>query len=391
MAARYSVIVRDTAGVIIAQLTAWRRLEYRAVINAPSNYSLALNDTPPPLVGIPPGQTAVADLFVTDCQIEVWRQDVAAVPPIPRYCDFYAFHRTPVRSVDGNGLGVFTSYGSGLTDLLARRGIWQYAGSPEADKAGPGETVMKEYVIENAGSAATSPPRVQASGVTLGLTVEADAAAGATWEGSRAWKGLLETVQEIGQATALDFGVVKSGAATFEFQARPIWGADRSVAGLNPATGLNAAGNAPVIFSLGFGNMATPTHSVNRTAEVNAVLALGQGLEADRATVEVTDPAAIAVSPWNRREAVRNANTEADIPGLTSVAEAALAELKARESFSFAVLESNSCRYGRDYALGDRITARYGTAQDDFQIVGVTVTVEGAQEIISVDVANIHD
>lgn len=393
MATRYELLVRDHAGTIVARFPAWRRLEYTLRLNAVDGTVLVLDDTPPPLIAT---QSTVATLFCptaepVDRQIEVWRWDVAATPPIARYCDCYAFHRTQVRQADSNGLGIFTSYGAGLNDLLARRGIWQYAGSAEADKSGAGETVIKAYVDENAGPGATSPPRVGASGVTTGLTIEADAAAGATWEGSRAWKGLLETVQEIANATALDFGVVKSGDAAFEFQVRPIWGDDRSTTGLVPATGLNAAGNAPVIFALGFANMAIPTYSLNRTNEVNTVLVLGQGQESDRTVQQVTEAASITASPWNRREASRNANQESTTAGLTAVGESLLAELTPRESLTFQVLQTNACRYGREYFLGDLITARYGEIERTLQITEVRVVVEGLTEQIDVTVTDIHE
>lgn len=412
MAARYYVRVLDWSGGVVAFLTTWRRLSYTKRVNAPDSYVLKMDDSDiadsssgggtfgsgtfgsgvfgNPGGGATSGRPSV--FFVTDALIEVWREDRAAVPPIVRYKDLDAFHRTGVEQALSSGLETFTSYGAGMTDLLARRGILYPAQSAGAMKAGPGETVMKSFVEENAGPSATVGLGRMADGVTAGLTVEADAGAGSAWEGSRQHKALLETCQEIAEATLVDFGVLRSNPPDplgFAFRAKAYpWGADRTTVGLNPATGRNAAGNVPVVFAVGFANMGAPVYALNRGSEVNAVIVLGQGLEAMRADEERTNPAAIAASPWNRREAVRNANQEAAAAGLQSVGDAALIELQAHESFSFSVLQTNACRYGRDYFVGDTVTARYHGVERHYQIRSVTVVAEGGSEQIAVTAAN---
>lgn len=379
MSVRYQLVVKDTAGVQVALITNFRFLSYSLKINAPHDHQLDLAASSP-----------AVPYLVTDAQIEVWRSDLAAVPPIPWTLDYEGFHRTLVDQTSDRGMRTVASYGRGYLDLIDRREVWYPAGSAGSDKSGPGETVMKAFVEENAGASATAPPRV-ADGVTSGLTVQIDGGAGSSWEGARSWQNLLDVCQSIADATLVDFAVVGTGPGTFEFQAQafPI-GKDRSVAGLDPATGLNAAGYAPVIFALERGNMATPVYSMNRTAERNAILALGQGLEADRQTVERTDPVAIAASPWNRRESSRNANQETTTAGLEAVGDAALMELAARESFSFSVIQTAATAYGQAYACGDIVVARYGSVQRAFQIVGVTVTVDAQMgQQISVTVKNV--
>jgi hypothetical protein len=194
-------------------------------------------------------------------------------------------------------------------------------------------------------------------------------------------------VQEIAHATLVDFKVVGTGAATFEFQAKAYpWGTDRSTLGLDPATGLNAAGNPPIVFALGFGNMGSAMYARNRTQEANAVIMLGQGLEADREIVEREDAAAIAVSPWNRREITRNANQENTTAGLNAAGDALLFDLQSQETFAFTVLQSAAVKYGRDYTVGDVVEARFKTIQRRYQIIGVTVSVEQGRETISLEV-----
>ena len=380
MPPRYQVRIKNTAGVQTALLTEWKRLEYTLRVNAPHSHVLLLGKA----------QNVVAAEFVLDAQVEVWRSDLAI--GLTPYLDYEGFHRTPVEQTTASGDVLFTSYGQGYMDLLARRAILYPAGSAYVAKSGPGETVVKSYVDENAGPAATDPPRL-ADGVTAGLSIAADTAGGTAWEGSRAWRNLLEVCQEIADAARVDCSVVGTGPATFVFDAVP-WpiGEDRSTVGLDPTTGLNTAGNAPVVFAVGFGNMAEPVYSLNRTNEVNVVAALGQGLESAREVAIVSDAPAVAASPWNRREATRNANTEAETAGLEAAAEAVLHDLKAASSFSFRVMQTAASRYGRDYRCGDVVTARYsspsGSVERHYQITAVTVVVAEGHEDITVEVTN---
>ncbi len=393
MAARYQIRLKDQAGAVVAILTNWRTLTYTRRVNGVDQHSLEID-----------GDLPVVDLFDLDGQVEVWRSDVAAgggafpymfpfvlgepFAPIDWYLDYEGFHRTPIQFHVG-GLSGFTSVGVGYDHLLARRAILYRVKSAGAAKSGAGETVMKAYVDENAGPGATAPPRLFA-GIFPDLAIEADGGAGATWEGDRGLRALLDVLKEIADATTVDFGVVGAGAATFEFQAkaRP-WGKDRTTVGLDPLTGLNAAGNAPVIFSLEFGNMEDPSFAVVRTEEITAAIVLGQGGEGNRVIEERTS-AATADSPWNRIEGVANASQEAAAAGLDAVGDAVLDRLQAKESFQFGFMQIPSTLYGREYFLGDTVTARYKTREANVQIVAVNVTVaQGQGETIGVELANV--
>jgi len=277
----------------------------------------------------------------------------------------------------------------GYNDLLARRGIWYNSSSAYTDKSAAGETVMKEYTDENAGPSATSGPRLLESGVTTGLSIEADAAAGATWSGAKAFENLLSTQQEISNSVSLDFGIVGIGAALFEFQVRAIWGNDRSTVGLVHATGLNGAGNPPVVFALEYGNMINPVYRKSRTEESNAVISMGQGLAGNRLLTLRTDAAAIAESPWNLRESSRGASDEYTTAQQQSGGDAYLIENQAKETFEFQIVQTPGSLYGREYFFGDLVTARYKTIEKNKKIVGVKITVEGPDETIDVELSDV--
>ncbi len=376
MATRYQIRLLDQAGVQVSLLTEWRTLEYTKRVNRVGSYTLTLD-----------GDLGVVDDFVLDGYVEILRRDIDADPSFGWSLDFEALQRTQQRATASNGLSTFLSSGPGYNDLIARRRILFQAATSGADKSGAGETVMKSYVNQNAGPGAISPPREQA-GVTLGFTIQSDGAAGATWEGSRPFRPLLDVLREIADATTVDFQVVGTGPATFEFQAqaKPI-GIDRTNVGIDPVSGLNAAGNAPVIFSLDLGNMQTPSYSIVRGAEVTAVIVLGQGVEGSREVVQRTS-AAITDSPLNRIESVSNANEENTTAGLNSVGDALLDKLQAKEDFDFQTLQIPGLLYGRDYFFGDLVTARYKTIERQKQIIGVTINVTEGVETITIELGD---
>ncbi len=375
MATRYQVRLLDQAGVQVALLTEWRSLQYTQRVNRVGNYTLIID-----------GDAPVVDLFVVDGQIEILRRDIAASPSFGWTLDFEAFHRTEQRSTAENGLSTYRSSGRDYNDLLARRAILHRASTSGADKSGAGETVMKDYVNENAGPGAIAPRLF--NGVTPGLTIQVDGAAGSNWEGAKSFRPLIETLREIADATTVDFQVVGTGPVLFEFQAqaRPI-GIDRTNVGIDN-TGLNASGNAPVVFSLEFGNMQSPSYSLIRNPEVTAAIVLGQGVEGSREVVQRTS-ADITDSPLNRVESVRNANEESATDGLDSVGDALLEKLQARETFDFQTMQIPGLLYGRDYFLGDTVTARYKTIERQKQIIGVTVNVTEGTETITVEVGDV--
>lgn len=367
MPTRYQLRLKDITGAVVAVTDHFERLAYTKRVNTPGNYALQMGEFDPFL----------AD-FDLDYQLEVWRRNQAA--GIDWYLDFEGFHRTITHQRTQQGKAISTGYGVGYADLLRRRILAGYAGTAYTEKSDPAETVAKEFVDEQCVSAPNARPIV-------GLTVEADGGNGATVELGRAWKNLLEVLQEITLMAAQkadpgDWAVVGTGAATFEFR----WydgqlGDDRTVG--------NIAGNPPIIFSILLGNMALPVYALARTDEANAIYVGGQGEGVARALEIRIDAAGIADSPWNRREMFADARNETTAAALRDKGDRLLEENQAEESFSFDVIQTTACIYGRDYFLGDLVTAVYGTIQRDKKIVGVGVVVQENRDTISVELADV--
>lgn len=381
MAARYQIWLKDTTGARVALIDDFRRLDYTHRVDAPGSCTLTIN-----------GNDDRVDLFVPDAQVEVWRSD--AVNGIPLYLEWEGLHITERRETERDGRMAFTSYATGYLDLLARRDVAWAADSDGAHKdVANASTALYEYVYENAGAGATVAAGRRAAGVTAGLAMTGDPLVGAAWEGERSQKNLLDVLQGIAEDAGIDFDVLGTGAATFAFYLyNGQRGEDRTNTSIDKTTGLNSAGNAPIIFALNLGNMATPLYALSRDGTANRIYVLGQGHDATR-TVEVrNDTTDQIVSPWNLREASRNATMEATTDGLKAVGDGELARMAPRESFSFQVLQVPSTLYGKHYTWGDRVTGRYQDIERSKRITGVRVSVRGGSgltETISVELADV--
>lgn len=360
MQPRYQIRVRDTDGNLVAQIDDYSTINIEHTVNRGGYAAIYL-----------PQDSINVGVFEVDYLVEIWRsiQDEG----IDWYLEYIGLHRTSVYQTFENGSSLYSVYSEGLCDLLIRRIIAYYSGTAYTDKNGPAETVIKEFVKENAGSSATSPPRIQ-DGVTQNLIIEADGAAGDNWSGARAWRNLWEVISEIAQATNLFFDIEMfsdPGDDPVQFIFRTyenLRGTDRRATGLDPSTGLNAAGNAPVVFALEYGNIKTVVYSDNRGEEVNAVYALGQGEGDARIIGYQEDATAIAASPWNKREVSRNANSEKFEDDVLNTALAVLQERSRFIDFNFAIIQTSGYLYGRDYTWGDIVTGKYLDFSQDLMI-----------------------
>lgn len=383
---RYKVILKNQSGVNVAEFDSWFGLQMAQKVNVPGSYELVIS-----------GNDPRTTLFETDGQIEIWRRDI--IGGLPWYLEFEGFHREEERETLDNGQRLFRSRGVSYEDLLARRIVAYFAGSNQSRKSGPAEQIMAEFVRENCGVGAVSPPRL-ANGVIPGLTVAPTFGTGPVWEGQRTWKNVLKVVEEIALFAEIDYSV----RGTSPLGGPPSWefktffnqlGADRTTTGLDPATGLNAAGNTPIIFSVGFGNMLTPKYIFSRIQEVNALFSLGEGEGSGRDIIEVSNPSAIASSPYNRRESSRNGSNQISLSELADFGIEWLEKLQAKETFTMQVQQNKATFYGRGsldniYWLGDRVTLRYDEIERNKRITASTISVDGKQvEQIKLDFTDV--
>lgn len=367
--AQYHALLYSTAGNLVAVLTDFTRLSYTRRLNEPGSYDLTVAETSQLSVPL----SSLPSLLVEDAIVVVMRRIPDA--GIDWYQDFAGFHRDESYETASDGALTVTSRGVGTLDLLARRVVNYPAGTRQVAKRAASATAVYQYVEENAGASATTANGRYANGQTTGLTVTAPTGSYSTWDGGRHMQNVLSVIQGI----SLDAGDVEfemettagGGIVAHVFEPVPRIGTDRS---------------ATVVFSKPRGNVGSPLFSRARTASRNRVIVLGPGEEADRVVRVVNDTTAQAASPWALSEMAREATQEETISALDGVGRAALAEQQVLISYAFTPIETPSTRYGRDYFLGDTVTAVAddGTAIA-LRIVGVTVTIDGASGAESID------
>jgi hypothetical protein len=350
MQGRYQIRLFNTSGAQVAVLDHWDNLEINKNLNGLHDHVLSF-DLDDPRV----------DMFTLDSIVQVLRKYSGG----NWYEEYCGFHRTPHRTISEKGRKQFVSYGRSLVDLIRRRTIAYFATTAYTLKSGPGETVIKSYVNENAGPLATDPPR-HTDGVTTGLSIEGDLGRGTNWFGQRSYRNLLEVVQEIALATGVVFEVVYTDNATFEFTVRE-----------------KTANLTNLVFAPEMGNMAQPNYSYSRSEEGTVAIALGAGEDVSRNILVVTN-SRLGDSPWNKCEMSVDARQEDTYNGLLSAAEEELVRSSAKENFSFLTLQTPSTMYGRDYNLGDTITARFGSVQTTKLITQVKIQVREHKENIQI-------
>jgi len=378
----YKVNLRDAVGDLVAVFDDWRFLEIKHLVNDPGHCNLRID-----------GRDSRCDLFEENGIVEVLRkipgQTLSAMPASLQRDNGWAVEweglvSNVYRNTFQNGDEDFVTFCDGYLDMVRRRSVmWDSSvGASESKKVNsPAQTCIYEYVEENCGPGATVAAGREYEGTITGLTVPAWTGSGDNWNGIRAFRNVLETIQEIGNFGSIYFDIIGQGGAAWQFETYTGGqrGQDRTTTGLG-ADGLNGAGNSPVIFSIKSDNVAQVSYKLVRRASANVVAALGKGQYAARA-VEVRDNAD-AIDPFRvgQREVCRGANSQDDAAELQALGDEWLERMQPVEDFSFVPLRARSTLYGVHYWWGDRITARYKDLERDKQLMGVTIAVTGKGE-----------
>jgi len=362
----YQVVVKNKAGTQVAIIDDYRSLQFQKVVNDIGFFTIMLSANDPKCA-----------LFERDGQVEIKRK-------IPGLTDWYIEYECVILDfttmIFQNGNTQFTVVGCGYNEILKRRIIAFRKDTVRAKKNDRAETVIKEYVLENCGTAATTANGRFYAGVIPGFTVEADGANGNIWGGERSGKNLLETIQKIAQITAIDYAVVGTGAGTYEFRTYTHQlGIDRTTIGLDTTTGLNAAGNPPHIFSVNAGNIQELVFSEKTKDTSNLVYMYGQGDAALQLIEYAEDLTDIGLSPFGQRELMRGGGSQATSPELQYLANELLEELLPRNVIVFKPLDSVASLYGINFFVGDRVTINYNGTDYNKRIMSVRVNVSGGE------------
>lgn len=377
MAISYALHIKDRTGAKQATLAGntqaanrggYRMLAYRKQVNAPGMLTFQLDSDHPLL-----------DDFDLGWQVEAWRWDNVA--GIDKAVDFYGLYWDDEPNADDDGNDVTTVYCVGQMDWLARSIVAYPADTNNRSVFTnvAAETVMKTLVTRNATlSGTTADGRIEdvpAWGSMI--SVQADDEHGNMIDYACFGKNLLEALQDVAYIGGLDFDLVKTGGATWEFRTyAPQLGTDKS---------------GSVIFSQGRGNMRNPTRARNRMNESTVAIAGGQGLESNRLFAVRTG--ANYNATWNSRETFVQATEYTTVAGLEGAADRRLAEVQSRDDIQFQAIETPATRYQLHYELGDLVTASYRDTAQIKKIAAVVISFldsGGAKpEEVSVETQNV--
>lgn len=365
----YQLVLYSPTGERLAIIDDYRSIQFGHEVNNPGFFTLQIsyNDSK-------------RSLFEENCILEVKRK-------VPNYLDWYTEFIGHCEDFSGaffaNGNTQYSVTGTGFNGLLGRVCIGYAPGTDESDKSGAAETVMKEYVLENRGSLATTANGREASTNLTTFSVEGDGGAGDTWSGKRGGKNLLQTLQDIANFSGIDFNVVTDesygvGYYLFETHEDQL-GDDLTTIGLDSSTGLNGAGNVPHVMSLLRGNIEEARFSEKHKGEINRVLTFGRDSVTGLSKVRHRDNASsIDGDNLNVREAMRGAGSQATNQEMDDLADEYLEENQFVEEFSFKPVDTPSSIYGRDYHIGDRLTVMIGDLERNKRLVRVSITVSGS-------------
>lgn len=213
-------------------------------------------------------------------------------------------------------------------------------------RTGVCSTILRAYVNVNAGPGALTPRQWPL------LVLGADPLAGTSITGRARWQNLLELLQELALAGGgLGFRVVRTDPAptppTLSFE-------------VYEPEDLTAA----VQFSLKLANLVDFSYD-DDAPEATYVVAAGSGEGAARLIREDADDDALA--EWGRIESFRDRRDVDNAPELDQALLEELAERAHRASLRFTPQDLLQMQYGRDYGLGDRVTA----VIDDVEVADV--------------------
>lgn len=356
MSTQYQLRIYNRTGTLQHIITDMRNLSYVREVNTPGLLMFELSAH----------HRAIVD-FELDGQVEVWRSNFER--GIDWYCDFYGLWRGEERETDSNGSGIYRAICTGQMDLLSRPIVAYPAGTANRSlfTAQKAETIAKNLVAYNATNMGTVADGRKRDVTLTGITVETDGGRGNTLDVACAWRKLLEVLQDVSATGGGDFDLEKNGPASWQFRWYPNQlGTDRS---------------APVVLALEYGNIADPKLVRSYANDKTVAIVGGQGQDASRTVIVRTGASYLA--GCNDREFFVDSRTTSSTAGLENIGDTELINQRARYELTFEVLQVPQTLYGRDYFLGDLVTARYETviAVRKIQRVSIGMQADGTEQI----------
>lgn len=356
MATQYQLRIYNRAGIIQYIVTDFLSLSYVKEINGAGLLTFDL----------PAAHRAVADLDL-DWQVEVWRRN--AEQGVDWYCDYYGFWRGEERIANSDGRSVYRALCQAQIGILGRAivGYKTNTSSRSLFVGTAAETIAKQLVQYNLTSSGTTADGRVRTVTKTGVTVAASGGTGTSMDLGCAWRNLLDVLRDVAAVGGGDFDLVKTAAASWEFN----WYAGQ----------LGTDRSASVVFALEYGNISAPKLTRSYLKERSVGIVGGQGTDSAR-VIEVRTGTNYAAD-YNDTETFIDARQLSTILGLQQYGDAELYDRRAFNDLTFEVLQVPQTLYGKHYFLGDLVTARYEsvTAIKKVKKITVAMALEGNERI----------
>lgn len=308
------------------------------------------------------------DFFPFDGRIEVWRQLDGGRPYVVGQKQWLIRRRRRTRNFI-RILGLDPNY------LTTRRYVLYDSESLEANKTAEFDDMMKAIIRENMGSLATDTDRDLSSY----LTVQPDFSLAPSDTKEFSWRNVYDVLREIcdssaTQGTYLAFDIVRTAPNMLEF---------RTYTGQRGIDHRWPAGTSPILLSEEQGSLSKCELIEDAEDEATHITAIGRGIGAARLFATAEDTARIGLSPFGRREYVRN-SSYTDTPDV--IDSDAQDELRARRPHIYYSAQLNDTRglqYGKEYDIGDYLTAGMENTLFDCRLDGLRIKADETTEEVT--------
>jgi len=237
--------------------------------------------------------------------------------------------------------------------------------------SGFADDVIKSMV----GESMVSPADTDRDFTNVALQGNAGAGVWSCYEGSwiRLLDAITDAIGETGDKGGCDFRVERV-VGGYEFKTyAPFFGTDRRRG--------NPDGNKPTVFSFENGNMRNPDYKEIWAEEVTAAYGLWQGGGMERSIYERTNAAALAESPYSRREGAYDLRDVSQPDQIDAILDQALIDDGLQTFVTAEILQTDACLYGRDWWFGDLVTLDLpGGRTFDMRVVEVQGGIDGENE-----------
>ena len=357
-------------------VTDYQSVSYRRVVNLPGSMQIKFNSG-----GRTLGLLEDYDIFVVH-----WKNDRLGVP---WHSDFEAVYRRISSHTNDDGIQDNLISGEGAMAILKWRQVAFPAGivNRTTFAAVPAETLAKSLVFYNCTPAATvTNGRLRegdlSTGMGFAINVVADGGLGNpvshSFHKRSVYGGVVEVTAPIAGG---DFSMVRTGTNQydFDFHAGQL-GDDKRT------------GDDEVEFSLNKGNMRNPRMIIDRTTEMTAAIAAGQGRG------DVRNYQIVLSSVWaadNDIEMSVDASSQPTSDGVIASGDIALYKRRLARDMTFDVIQTESVFYSpvpvvgkKTYDLGDLVVGRHFDLDWDRKVnaINVYIVAPTRGDVFSVDV-----